>query len=319
MPSANALRFSNTVSDSYKTTETSSGQHVIMPNRAPSTRNTYTVLVEVNSRDRNYNNQINSNPFRFQFARPLKDVRAIELISGTVPAAPYCLNENNNKFTFVEGENSWLITLPPGSYLPTSLLLLFSDIVNGLPGLQNIYTVDFSICKRPGALFISALNRDDSQPPLHYGIQFASGPYQDLIDRSDGFLLRMNTPALLYGFDLSDYYSEPDGTLTGPYPIDASTAITRLYLYINLDNSQELGCIERGAGRRWPFAIIYLDQQTNGYKFLNKETLTPAFYNLPQPYSRLQNLNIEFRDEFFRLVNFNGKDFSLLFQLTLLE
>ena len=316
MPTANPLRFSNTASDSTRTTETSSGQHLLMPHRAPSTRNPYIVLVEVNSRDRNYNNQILSNPLRFQFARPLKDVKGVELVSGTIPAAPYCITDKNNKFTFQEGNASWTVSLPPGSYLSTTLLIILSDAINALPGLQNKYAIDYNMCASPGNLYIVATNNSTVIP---YSFLFGSGTYQDQIDHSDGYFLQMNTPALLLGFDLSDYTSASDGTLTSPYPVDPSTALTRLYLYINLDNTQNLGCIERGAGRKSPFAIIYLDQQTNGYKFLNKDTLTPASYSLPQPYSRLQTLNIEFRDEFYRLVNFNGKDFSLLFQLTLLE
>ena len=316
MPTANPLRFSNTVANATKTSETSSGQHLLMPNRAPSTRNPYTVLVEVNSRDRNYNNQVQSNPLRFQFARPLKDIRTVELISGTIPSVPYCINKQNNKFTFQEGTATWIVTLPEGSYLAATLLIILSNALNGLPGIQNTYTIDDNMSTRPGNLYITATN---SPTVLQYGFLFASGSYQDLIDHSDGYFLQMNTPALLYGFDLSDYYSEPDGSLTSPYPIDPATALTRLYLYIDLDNNQNLGCIERGAGRKSPFAIIYLDETNNGYKFLNKDTLTPASYSLPQPYARLQTLNIEFRDEFYRLVNFNGKDFSLLLQLTLLE
>jgi len=316
MPTPNALRFSNTVADATKTTETSSGQHVIMPNRHPSTRTPYIVLVEVNSRDRNFNNQIASNPLRFQFARPLKDIRTVELISGTIPAYPYCLNNENNKFTFQEGTASWTVTLPVGSYMASTLLIILSNALNALPGIQNTYTIDYNMCTKPGNLYIKATN---SGTVLDYSFLFLSGYYQDSIDRSDGYLLRTNTPALLYGFDISDYYSNPDGTLTSPYPIDPVTALTRLYLYIDFDNSQNLGCIERGAGRRQPFAIIYLDDHSNGYKFLNKDTLTPASYSLPQPYARLQTMNIEFRDEFFRLVNFNGKEFSLLLQLTLLE
>jgi hypothetical protein len=101
--------------------------------------------------------------------------------------------------------------------------------------------------------------------------------------------------------------------------MDLASAMNRIYIYINLQNSQDLGAIERGAGRRWPFAIIYLDSATNGYKYLNKETFNSITYNLPQPISRLQNLEIEFRDEWYRLVNFNGKDFSLLLEFTTLE
>lgn len=287
-----------------------------MPNRHPSTRNPYTVLVEVNSRDRNFNNQIESNPLRFQFARPLKDIRSVELISGTIPAFPHCLNSQNNKFTFQEDYRTWTVTLPIGSFMSSTLLIILSDALNALPGVQNIYLVDYNMCTRPGHLYIKAAN---PITVLDYAFLFGSGQYQDNIDRSDGYMLRMNTPALIYGFDISDYYSDADGNLVSPYPIDPVTALTRLYLFIDFDNSQNLGCIERGSGRRSPFAIIYLDENSDGYKFLNKDTLTPASYSLPQPYARLQALNIEFRDEFYRLVNFNGKEFTLLLQLTLLE
>jgi len=330
MPGPPTLRFAEMGSREYSTGETSSGQHLIMPNRPPSTRNPYTVLVEVSSRDRNYNNQIGSNPLRFQFARPLKDVRSVELLSGTIPSNPFCLNEKNNKFTFQEGTSqlsidsvppnydtagavSWTVTLPPGTYTPTTLLTTLTLALNSLANKQNTYTM--SISSNTGNLVIMATNPD----PVLYSFLFASGTYQDMIDRSDGYFLQMNTVALLLGFDISDYTSESDGSLISPFPVDLNTALNRLYLFINFDNTQNLGCIERGAGRKSPFAIIYLDQQTNGYKYLNKETITAASYNLPQPYARLQDLNIEFRDEFYRLINFNGKDFSLLFQLTLLE
>jgi len=330
MPGPPTLKFSEMGSLPYNTGETSSGQHVIMPNRAPSTRNPYTVLVEVSSRDRNYNNQIGSNPLRFQFARPLKDVRSVELLGGTIPANPFCINDKNNKFTFQEGTSeesidsvppnyatagavSWAVTIPPATYTPTTLINTLVIALNSLPNKQNTYTA--SISSNTGNLILATTNPD----PVLYSFLFASGIYQDMIDRSDGYFLQMNTVAMILGFDLSDYTSEPDGTLISPFPVDINTALNRLYLFINFDNSQNLGCIERGAGRKSPFAIIYLDQQTNGYKYLNKDTITAASYSLPQPHSRLQLLNIEFRDEFYRLIDFNGKDFSLLLQLTLLE
>ena len=86
-----------------------------------------------------------------------------------------------------------------------------------------------------------------------------------------------------------------------------------------MQNSTDLGAIERGAGRRSPFAIIYLDEDKNGYKYLNKDTLSPMFFSLPQPLSRIQTLTIDFRDEWYRPVNFDGKDFSLLFEFVMLE
>lgn len=290
---------------------TSSGQHVLMPNRLPADRNHQIILVEATSRDRNYNNQIATNPLRFQFQRPLKDVRSVELISGTIPAQPYNINTYNNIFTFQEGSLTWKITIPPGFYTASYLKDTLATILAGLSGIGNTYTL--AIDTNTQQLRIT---RDNGSAT--FAFLFTTTPKPDMVDHSDGFFLEQNTPATLLGFDLNDYY-DTAGILISPFPIDVYSSINRIYLFINLDNTQNLGCIERGAGRRSPFAIIYLDEQTNGYKYLNKDTLTPASYSLPQPYSRLQQLNLEFRDEWYRPIDFNGKDFSLLLQITVLE
>lgn len=282
-----------------------------MPNRLPADRNHQIILVEATSRDRNYNNQVTSNPLRFQFQRPLKDVRSVELISGTIPAQPYNINKQNNIFTFQEDNQTWKVTIPPGFYTATSLKDTLATSLAALSGIANTYTL--TIDSNTQRLIVTRATGVAS-----FALLFSSTPKSDLIDHSDGFFLEQNTPATLLGFDLNDYY-DTAGVLTSPFPMDVYSSINRIYLFINLDTTQNLGCIERGAGRRSPFAIIYLDEQTNGYKYLNKDTLTPASYSLPQPYSRLQNLNIEFRDEWYRLIDFNGKDFSLLLQITVLE
>jgi hypothetical protein len=271
------------------------------------------VLVEVNSRDRNYMQRVLSNPFRWQFARPLKDVRSVDLLAGTIPAQPYNIVDGANSFTFNEGGacgNEWVITIPPGRYTCTSLLLKLNELFTCLScDNEYIWTLD----PHSGKLIITK-----TCGVLSFALLFVAGDVRDEIDRSDGQFLKQNTLALQLGFDMSDYY-DCMGVIVSPYPVDLYTSINRLYLFINFENSLDLGCIERGAGRRWPFAIIYLDEENNGYKYLNKDTLTPASYSLPQPFSRLQNLYIDFRDEWHRPVNFDGKDFSLLLNITLLE
>ena len=289
---------------------TSSGQHMLQPNRTPGSRNHQLILMEVTSRDRNYMNLVPSNPIRYNLSRPIKDVRSVELISGTIPAFPYNIVEGANKFLFEEGTKGYSITIPPGYYTASSLITQLNTQFSG-GGLANTYT--WSQHSTSGA---SVLTR--TAGALDFSFLFFTGPPDDTLDRACGYFLEQNTPALQLGFDLADYESV-SGVITSPFPMDLFTATNRLYLYINLNNSQDLGAIERSAGRRFPFAIIYMDQERNGYKFLNKETLTPASYSLPQPMSRLQTLDIEFRDEWFRIVNFNGKDFSLLLQFTVLE
>lgn len=290
-------------------TPTSSGQHLLQPNRTPQSRAQRTVLVEVSSRDRNYLNLIPSNPMKFSFARPLKDIRSVELISGTIPANPYNIIDGANKFIFQEGTRFFTVTIPPGVYTNATLIAELNTLFSSL-ATSNTYTWSL------GSGNQSILTRTAGTNP--FTLLFLSGTYSDELDRSCGFFLKQNTPALQLGFDLSDY-DDCSGIIVSPFPMDLYSSINRLYLYINLQNSLDLGVIERGAGRRFPFAVIYLDKETNGYKYLNKETITPISYSLPQPLSRLQDLDIEFRDEWYRIVNFNGKDFSLLLQITCLE
>jgi len=286
-----------------------SGQALQLPNRPPSNRKHKTALIEINSRDRNYTNLIASNPFKFSFATPLKDVRAVELIGGTIPAQPF--NILTNTFLFEEsiGYQTFkrTISIPQGYYTTDTLLAI-------LPGLLQGTVTTYTATLISGKLVITQTSGND----IPFALLFLSSSVPDEFDRVTGALVKMNTPATLLGFDISDYYSTSN-IIESPFPIDLSTINTRLYLHINLENTQNLGCIERGSGRQMPFAIIYLDKDTNGYKFLNKETITPVSYTLPQPISRLQTLTVDFRDEFYRLVNFNGKDFTLLLQVTQLE
>jgi hypothetical protein len=241
-------------------------------------------------------------------------VRSVELVSGTIPANPYNLIAGANQFTLTEtaagSTVSQTISLTPGYYTQATFLTHLNTVFTGLTTM-NSYTWSYSSTSEKLSLTRSA-------GVATFGLLFLSGVPSDNIDRSDGFFLQQTTPALQLGFDLSDYY-DVSGVIEAPFPMDLASAMNRLYLYINLQSSQDLSAIERGAGRRWPFAIIYLDAATNGYKYLNKETFNSITYSLPQPISRLQNLEIEFRDEWYRLVNFNGKDFTLLLEFTTLE
>jgi len=286
----------------------SSGQALLMKERPLSSRKSKTIMLELNSRDRNYLNLVKSNPFQYTLPSPIKDIRSIELIGGTIPAKISNINSANNKFIFREGANDRLITIPVGYYTIDAIIQELSDLLSC--GSKSTYILKVSSL---GKLVI--LQGEFPQP---YGLHFFSAASPDVIDPVNGALLEMKTPALLLGFDMSNYYSM-DGVLISPNIIDLHAASTRLYLYMNLQNSLDLSCISRGAGRRSPFAIIYLDKDTHGYKFLNKETFSPISYSLPQPIGRLTMIQVEFRDEFYQVVDFNGKDFSLLLECTVLE
>ncbi len=296
---------------------TSSGQHLLLPHRAPSTRAQRTRLVDITSRDRNYLSLVAPNPMRFTFQTPLRDVRSVELISGVIPACPYNIVDGANTFQFKEisgndlcATNDFLITIPPGYYTTATLIQKLNDMFCGLCGVNT-----YSWGQDPETGSLVLLRKTGT---ARFNLNFLSGYPEDTIDRCDGNWVMQNTPATILGFDLSEYVDNC-GVILSPYPIDLASSMNRIYLYINFENSLSLSVIERGSGRKDPFAIIYLDDERNGYKYLNKETITPVMYSLPQPFSRLQNLYIDFRDEWYRPINFNGKDFHLQLQFTVLE
>jgi hypothetical protein len=285
-----------------------SGQAVLMKERPLASRKQKTLLLELNSRDRNYLNLVKSNPFQYTLASPIKDIRSIELIGGTIPARPMNINSSNNKFTFIESGFPRTIEIPVGYYSDEAFIEALAVL------LSTISESEYVITK--SALGNMVIMQNGVQQPFELIFFLTDTP--DVIDPVNGALLEQKTPALLMGFDMSDYLSS-DGAIVSPYPMNLHANLTRLYLYMNVQNSLDLSCISRGAGRRSPFAIIYMDTDVNGYKFLNKETFSPISYSLPQPIGRLTTIQVEFRDEFFQIVDFNGKDFTLLLECTVLE
>jgi hypothetical protein len=285
-----------------------SGQAVLIKERPLASRKQKTLLLELNSRDRNYLNLVKSNPFQYTLASPIKDIRSIELIGGTIPARPMNINSSNNKFTFIESGFPRTIEIPVGYYSDEAFIEALAVL------LSTISESEYVITK--SALGNMVIMQNGVQQPFELIFFLTDTP--DVIDPVNGALLEQKTPALLMGFDMSDYLSS-DGAIVSPYPMNLHANLTRLYLYMNVQNSLDLSCISRGAGRRSPFAIIYMDTDVNGYKFLNKETFSPISYSLPQPIGRLTTIQVEFRDEFFQIVDFNGKDFTLLLECTVLE
>jgi hypothetical protein len=285
-----------------------SGQALLLKERPLASRKTKTLMLELNSRDRNYLNLIKSNPFQYTLQTPIRDIRSIELVGGTIPAKPSNINKTNNRFTFVESGVSRIITIPTGYYTQEALVGELSILLSC--DSLSTYTLKISAL---GKLMII-----QDKYKQTFCFPFLSADRPDVFDPVTGALVEMNTPALLLGFDMSDY-STDEGIIVSPYPVDVYANMTRLYLYMNLQNSLDLSCISRGAGRRSPFAVIYLDKEVGGYKFLNKETFSPISFSLPQPIGRLTTIQVEFRDEFYQLVDFNGKDFTLLLECTVLE
>lgn len=284
-----------------------SGQGVLIPAKQRKERR---VTVAVNSRDRNVEGNHDSNDFRWRFRRPLKDVTAIELVNGSVPADLYNVQPAWGSLTFQEGTVAYNITLTPGQYDAAGLCDELETRLAGL-GLSNTYTVGYSATTKKATITATA----GTAP---FAFLFQTGRYVDEIDRHTGAIQSVNCAAQLLGFEFQDTLSVA-GTIVSPNRMDPFGPIGKLYLHLNADNSVEINRVERGAGRRDCFHIMYLDQIINGYYPLNKDIHSPIFYSSPAPIARMATLNISIRDEFYRLVDLGKHDYTLLFEITYLD
>lgn len=289
----------------------SSGQEVTMPHRERYERKTKTSYLEINSRDRNTKVYATSSQFRFRLFRPLKDIVSIRLVGGTIPTRLYNINVGWNSFTFLEGTTRYTITIPPGKYTYTQLASSIAGIINATPGTVNTYSSQFSTVTGQFTLSRTA-------GVATFSMLFLTGDYIDSIDGNNTLQL-INSPAKLLGFERADYSDAGAGFITGPNASDIDFVLNRIYVYLNHDNNQDVGTIDRSVGRHQPHVIVYMDEMTAQHKFLNKETFEPLYESYPSPISRISTMDIALRDEFDRLVDMSGRDFTLLLEIHYLD
>jgi hypothetical protein len=291
-------------------TTQSSGQQVTIAYPKRNERRETTVLIEINSRDRNIVQYPNPSEFRFRLYRPLKDIVKIQIAGGTVPGCLYNLNTGWNQLTFQETNKRWNVTIPPGRYTYETIASKLASVLNSLPGVTNTYAV--TIEATTGVLTLQR-----STGVADFKLLFLTGDHVDFYDQTNT-LQKINSPAKLLGFGRGDY-SNVGATIVAPNVVDLEFLLNRAYIYINHDNTQDLNTIERSVGRQQPHAVIYFDELRNNYKFLNKETFEPLYSSYPAPISRIATFEIAIRDEFDRCVDFNGRDFTLLLEIVFLD
>ena len=288
----------------------SSGQDILLPPNAKD-RKRRQLLVEVNSRDRNVGIYPNPSQFRWRFQRPLKDVVSIQIVGGTVPTRMFNITNTWNTFTFREGTALFTISLNIGRYSLDLLATELASQLNRTSGITNNYSVGVS----PTTDQI-VVTRDSGLLP--FAFLFATGNFVDLID-STNVLLQMKTPRRILGFLFQDYTDGGTGKITSPLAMDLEFLLNRIYLFMNHDNSQDLGTIERSVGKGNPHSIIYMDASEYTYKTFNKDLFQPLFVSKPAPIARMTTLDIALRDEFDNLIQFGGRDFTLLLEIEYLE
>lgn len=289
---------------------TSSGQHVLMKDQTKIKKALRRTKIVVNSRDRNIIREPDSNAFRFKLRRPLTNVLSIELVSGCIPGFFFNINLGWNTFTFKEGGNPYIITLTPGLYTDSTLLIELQTQLNAIPNKRNTYTVT----QNP----ITKRMQIQSNNVISYKLLFSTGLAKDQIDLNLVSIVSMNTPARLLGFGLQDYTSDGNGLLRSVLPMDINNFLNRVYLHLESDG-RNLSLMEVGAGKQDCFHVFYLIPGEKDYVFLDKDIDHSIFESSPAPIARMTTLEVSLRDEFNRPLDINRRDYSLIFEITHLE
>lgn len=289
----------------------------------PPKRTSRAIRLEINSMDRDYSKFPLATEFQWRLPYPVKEVREVRVLSGSVPV-PY-LNVTSvwNKFTFMDNYTNYLITLPVGFYTIATLCTALQTQLNSV-GAFNTYTVGLN--PATGVVEITAVGGAD------FAFLFLTGEYKDQLDPKTNAVLSINTPSRILGFGFADYYGT-NGFLAAPRLPNLWYALERTYVYLDFDTSIDLRAVLRGSGRREPSCILYNDElmtynladqnfSTNPMpltKYLNKETLDIVIFPAPASISRISALNLSLRDIFYNPIDTQGREMSLLLEMVVVD
>lgn len=282
-----------------------SGQETMQPYHDVDEKEERLVLYEINSYDRDPVKYPLPTQFRHRFTYPLKDVQRVRLISGSLPPffnvdKPY----NSFQYKLYTDLEPRTLTVEPGFYTQSALI----------QEVGRQMGTDFTWTLLPNGRY------EIKHSSQNFSILFENTPFTDYYDSKNSTLVKINGLARFLGFAFNTYTSIARALVTPLAPNPTATT-TRLYLYINADSKYDIGTVDRGTGRRRPFAILYPDTAavSNGVKYFNKEIYHPTFEVDRQPMSRIATLDIEIRDEFDYIVNTAGRELSLLLEFVVLE
>ena len=284
----------------------SSGQDILLPERKKRSE-PRSIFFEVSSTDRDRRTHKNTNDYRWHFPVPIKEVQQLRIIGGSIPKPIYNIDAPYNGFSMRIGMKRFDIIIAPGYYDAATLCEEITRQINA----QNVPTQFLAAVDPVTGNFM--LSR--TQGTLMFSLLFETGSYIDIVDADTGGLLEPKSLATVLGFPpRQDVIDTGEGMIMSPLAVQLNDRINRIYLYLNYESSQDLTVIRRGMGHKSPSLIIYMDQGDAAVKFLNKETYDIFVLSAPAPISRIGWLDVSFRDEYYRPVNFNGRETSLLFE-----
>jgi len=273
------------------------------------------LFFEINSNDRDRRIHKSSNEFRWNFPKLIKDVTQLRIIGGSIPQPLYNIDYPYNGMTVRIGIDTYDIVVPPGNYDTPSLCTKISNLINIHTAPTNIFSI--SIDGATGRFKLERVTGFASST-LIFG---KGGSFIDLVDNDTGALLEPRSLATILGFQPTYTISDGGtGTIIAPFPLHLIERLNRIYLYINSESTHDITTISRANGYKKPSFIIYMDQDSKSHtKFLNKENYDMYILSTNTPISIMNWLDISFRDEYYRPINFNGREVTLLCEAVVYE
>jgi hypothetical protein len=271
------------------------------------------VILAIDSRSRNQ--QFYPNPAQYSVFLPTmyKDVVSIELVSAQIPNSGYAVNPNNDLlyFSFHNYQNPTLpstftATIANGNY----------DIGTFCTALANAMNYDTSRNGYANAnqLFTVSANPITQKiiitPPSYYADNLQVSITNTTLSISSGQLDGCDT---LIGLGNNGFTGTNGGTYTLPY-----VYVLQPYRYVVLQIQQFTRCDGLGGQLGGCFAIIPYDATQSTFSLLKDGNIvdneTYKYYS-PQPIPAVTRLDIALYAPDGTLMNFNGQDHILIFEL----
>lgn len=98
-----------------------------------------TSLFLIHSKDRVTGTSSN---YSLQLPQAIKNVKAIELLSVSIPATIYNIDSENNKFYYIDNGVDKVVTIPSASYSSTTIILTLQSLMAAFG--TNTYTVTYN-------------------------------------------------------------------------------------------------------------------------------------------------------------------------------
>jgi hypothetical protein len=275
-------------------------------NGIPAERITYngqhspnTTFIEINSLDRNISKYSNPAEYRFELPEHIKDVVHISLVGGTIPVNNYNIRTENGSFDVSYNSTVYTLTIPNGTYSAT-------ELASALQGqLQSNVDGGFSVSYSSSTDKMSFTHSSND-----FDFLFTRDPRNVVVEPNSGAWINIRNPAPLLGFDANTDYSSTSSRLSAPYAVNL-LPIERIYLYMNAEHSDSISNFKQGRKRKEVFGVIHLT--SSDIEVLNDETT--RFFSQTYGGQDLRHLDIEFRDQFGNLYDFQNKNHTLIFRI----